>query len=196
MGDRGSLSDIIAGLVVREDPPTLGEAMEELGERGFGALMVILAFPAALPLPAAGYAVPFGMGILSLGIGLIMRRRSPWLPRRILGKRLPHVRGDFWGIRLLRRAEVLFRERPLGAGRFLSLSAGVVACLMGVLMMIPIPGTNTLPGAVAFALGLGLAYRDGVWILVACAAGIALLSLYVAVALGLVRVLGILGGGG
>ncbi len=68
---------------------TLGEALDFLGERGFGALLALLALPAALPLPAAGYAVPFGLGIFVLGIELIVGRPRPWLPARLLKISLP-----------------------------------------------------------------------------------------------------------
>jgi hypothetical protein len=68
-----------------------------------------------------------------------------------------------------------------------------MACAMGALMMIPIPGTNTLPGAVALLLGLGVLYRDGVWTSVSTLAGLLLLGLYGAVAGGALRLLGLLG---
>lgn len=193
MGDK-ALSEVLVELLSRDDPPFLGEATEEFGERGFGVLMALLALPAALPLPAAGYSIPFGAGIFALGLGLLLGRKRPWLPRRLLQRRLPRVDEASRGIRLLKRMELLLRPRWSQAGKFLRAVAGVIACLMGALMMIPIPGTNTFPGAVALLLGLGIAYRDGFWISVASLAGLLLLCLYAAVAFGLERFLGILGG--
>jgi hypothetical protein len=43
------------------DPLTLANVLRLAGERTFGFLFVLLALPSALPVPAAGYALPFGL---------------------------------------------------------------------------------------------------------------------------------------
>lgn len=168
--------------------PTVGALLDDLGGRGFGVLIALLSLPAALPLPAAGYAVPFGLGILSLGIGLLAGRTRPWLPRRVREMRLPPLPPDSRSLRLMARLEGLFRERPPRPQGPMRVLAGTVVCCMGALMMIPIPGTNTLPGVSALLIGLGLLYRDGLWTSVGVASGIGLLGLYAAAAMGLLRI--------
>lgn len=187
------LAQLLRGLLAREEPVTVGEVRAVLGERGFGVLLVLLAFPAALPLPAAGYSIPFGVGIFALGVGLVLGRENPALPRRLLEARLPRLTPGSWGFRFLLWLERLFRERPPHPGGPLRIQAGAVACVMGALMMIPIPGTNTLPGVVTFIIGLGVLYRDGLWTLIGTAAGLLLLGLYGAVVGGALRLLGLLG---
>ncbi len=166
---------------------TVDDLVEALGPRGFGALISLLALPAALPFPAAGYAIPFGMGIVILGLGLATGKGRPWLPARILKHRLPLPRPDSRIWRVLAYLESLFRERPPKLQGPLRVIAGAVTCCMGVLMMIPIPGTNTLPGASTFLMGLGLLYGDGLWTSAAVALGAGLLGLYAAAAVRIFR---------
>jgi hypothetical protein len=45
--------------------------------------------------------------------------------------------------------------------------------LMSIFMMIPIPGTNTVPAMVVFMIGMGLAERDGLILCLSSFAGIA-----------------------
>jgi len=171
------------------ESPTLGQALAALGDRGFGALFLLLALPAALPLPAVGYAVPFGFGILCLGIEFAWGRREPWLPRRLLSLGLPRANPDARALAILARLERWVGERrPLIRGPY-RLVTGSVLALLGALMMIPIPGTNTLPGACASVIGLGLLYRDGRLVLAGITFGVGLLVAYGAAVTGVLRFL-------
>ncbi len=169
------------------ESPTVGSALAVLGERGFGALIVLLALPAALPIPAVGYAVPFGFGIACLGLELSWGRKEPWLPRRVLSLRLPRADPDSRAIRFFAWLERWVGEHGPRIRGMYRLIAGLVLASMGILMMIPIPGTNTLPGASAFVIGLGLLYRDGRLVLAGAVFGLGLLAAYVVVALGISR---------
>ena len=59
---------------------TLGELSEAFGEKGFGMLLLLLAFPAALPIPAPGYATPFGILMIVLGSQMLRGYKTPQLP--------------------------------------------------------------------------------------------------------------------
>ena len=51
---------------------TIGGLLDHIGDRGFGLLLLVLALPAALPIPAPGYATPFGvLMVIALEMGLI-----------------------------------------------------------------------------------------------------------------------------
>lgn len=52
---------------------------------------------------------------------------------------------------------------------------------MGLLMILPIPLTNTLPAVVVFLVGVSLSERDGLIGIVAAAIGIAAVCLYGAI---------------
>ena len=177
----------------RAEKVTLSEILTLAGERIFGFLFVILALPSALPVPAPGYSIPFGIAMFFLAIQLIIGRDRPWLPAKIMNgsMSLNNVRGfvkkgNFW----LRKIEALTKPRfsylcTSIVGRVV---IGIAIALMSISMMIPIPGTNTLPAIGIFVTGFGLIEDDGVislFGLIICAMGAALsISILVAVVWG------------
>ena len=146
---------------------SLKEVLDLAGERTFGFLFVLLALPSALPVPAPGYAIPFGVVIFLLAVQLIAGRTRPWLPegwktrqfdlatvQKIIGASLP------W----LRRLEAIARPRmtPVCTSLPGRTVIGVAIALMAISMMLPIPLTNTLPAIGIFVTGFGLLDDDGV----------------------------------
>ena len=177
----------------RAEKVTLSEILTLAGERIFGFLFVILALPSALPVPAPGYSIPFGIAMFFLAIQLIIGRDRPWLPAKIMNgsMSLKNVqgfvkKGNFW----LRKIEALTKPRlsyicTSIVGRVI---IGIAIALMSISMMIPIPGTNTLPAIGIFVTGFGLIEDDGVISLlglIICVMGAALsISILVAVVWG------------
>ncbi|MCI2424532.1 exopolysaccharide biosynthesis protein [Candidatus Acetothermia bacterium] len=170
------------------DALSLKELLLLAREKGFGILFSLLALPAALPIPAAGFATPFGFAIVLLSFQFIIARPQPWLPRFILRRSLssPLVKGmKEKGGPLIHRIEKVMQPRmslfftPLG--RILS---GVMILLMGTLMMIPIPLTNTVPAAVVFLIGIGLLLKDGLVLAGGVLAGLGAIAFYVLILLG------------
>jgi hypothetical protein len=145
---------------------TLTDILLLAGERVFGFLFVILSFPSALPVPAPGYSTPFGVVIFLLALQLIKGDKTPWIPRKWVHHPidLKMVQGVLKaGLPWLRRIEILSRPRLTSVctslvGRTV-IGLGVVLC--GISMMIPIPGTNTLPAIGIFVTGFGLLEDDG-----------------------------------
>jgi len=145
---------------------TLTEIMELAGERVFGFLFVILALPSALPIPAPGYSIPFGILLFSLAVQLIAGASIPWLPQRWLNRpiSIDKVEGLVKaGVPWLQKIELISRPRltyicTSFAGRVV---IGCAIALMAISMMIPIPGTNTLPAIGIFVTGFGLLDDDG-----------------------------------
>ena len=177
----------------RDSKVTLSDILTLTGERVFGFLLVILSLPSALPVPAPGYSIPFGIAMFFLAIQLIIGRDRPWLPEKIVNgsMSLKSVqgfvkKGNFW----LRKIEALTKPRlsylcTSIAGRVI---IGVAIALMSISMMIPIPGTNTLPAIGIFVTGFGLVEDDGLISLlglIICALGAAVsISILVAVVWG------------
>lgn len=145
---------------------TLGDVVELAGERIFGFLFVLLALPSALPVPAPGYSIPFGILLLLLAIQLIVGSKTPWFPQKWLDHpiAIEKVRGFLkGGIPWLQKIEMVSRPRltyicvnPVGR-----IIIGCAIALMSISMMIPIPGTNTLPAIGIFITGFGLLDDDG-----------------------------------
>ncbi|MFH7245572.1 MAG: exopolysaccharide biosynthesis protein [Spirulina sp.] len=151
---------------VKTPQVTLKEILTLAGERTFGFLFVLLALPSALPIPAPGYSVPFGIVMLLLAVQLVIGRTRPWMPEKWSEKAfdLATVQkiiaaGTPW----LRRLEAISRPRltPVCASRPGRIVIGVAISLMAISMMIPIPLTNTLPAMGIFVTGFGLLDDDG-----------------------------------
>lgn len=148
------------------DPVALNDVLALASERIFGFLFVLLSLPSALPIPAPGYSVPFGILIFVLAVQLLAGAKQPWLPQRLAKQpmSLSQVQGVLKaGLPWLRRIEAISRPRftPLCtslAGRSI---LGSAIALMAISMMIPIPGTNTLPAMGIFITGFGLLEDDG-----------------------------------
>lgn len=145
---------------------TLGDLLDLAGERAFGFLFVLLSFPSALPIPAPGYSVPFGFAMLLLAGQLLIGQNEPWFPKswRNQGFEVNKVRQVLkMGLPWLRRIESISRPRLTQVctslpGRTV---IGLAIALMSISMMIPIPGTNTLPAIGIFVTGFGLLDDDG-----------------------------------
>jgi hypothetical protein len=150
----------------RSEKVTLADILLLAGERIFGFLLVILSLPSALPVPAPGYSTPFGVLIFLLAVQLVAGAKTPWLPGKMMNHQiqLSTVQGVLKaGLPWLRRIEAIARPRlsyicTTLPGR---VTIGVAIALMAISMMIPIPGTNTLPAMGIFVTAFGLSEDDG-----------------------------------
>ena len=164
--ERYFLTEPAAASGPRDGNVTLNELLTLAGERTFGFLFVMLSLPSALPIPAPGYSIPFGVVMALLAWQLIAGARQPWLPARWRqrGFNRDKVRGVIkTGLPWLRRIEMISRPRLASVctsviGRMV---IGCAILLMSLCMMIPIPGTNTLPAIGIFLIGFGLLDDDG-----------------------------------
>ena len=163
-------SEIVAAIEQSLPPdPRLGDLVDLLGEQAGGILLVVIAIPAIIPAPGIPLGAVFGtvlviiagrMAASGAGLGLPrwlaqVRLRAPLIT--LLSRRGPA---------LLRRIEHRLRPRAglLVTGRSKPPLALVMA-LMGVLIALPIPFGNTLPGLSVILMGLGLAIGDGLAVL-------------------------------
>jgi hypothetical protein len=152
-----------------EHPPervTLDDILTLAGERVFGFLFVLLALPSALPIPAPGYAIPFGILLFLLAAQLIVGAKTPWFPPRFRYHAIPIQQAQGFlkaGLPWLRRIEALSRPRltPICTSLPGRVVIGLAIALMAMSMMIPVPLTNTLPAMGIFVVGFGLIDDDG-----------------------------------
>lgn len=161
---------------------TIGNVCTEVGEKGFGVLLVMLSLPSALPIPAPGYSTPFGLAILLVAFQILRGQEKLWLPSRIqkveissvMGLRMASVAGKFLGA-----TERWIKPRH----KWITSTAGQVGlasivALMAILMLFPIPLTNTFPAMVIFLIGIALAEEDGLLAFVAFVIGALAVMLY------------------
>ena len=143
------------------------DILELAGERSFGFFLAVLSFPSALPLPAPGYSTPFGVFIVLLALQLVAGRTTPWLPKWVLQTSIERKHFQKWvqaGIPWLQRIEKIARPRwkQLCTTRLGQVWLGTWIGLMGISMIIPVPGTNTLPAMGVFVTAFGLLEEDGI----------------------------------
>lgn len=143
---------------------TLHEVVESLGERGFGALILVLALVALVPWPPGGKAL-FGIAIILMAVQLAMLRHDVWLPGwagRLGVSRDLYRRGTSKVLHHVARFERLSRPRWLFmTGNISDVLIGLTCVLMSIMMGMSVPLIDALPGIAMVLFGLGLMSRDG-----------------------------------
>ncbi len=156
---------------IRGDTVTLRELMAAIGEQGLLLLCALATLPFLFPVSIPGVSTVFGAAIILLGVAITLNR-LPWLPRRILDRRLdaaklvPALRK---GVRIVSRVDAWVRPRALRltAGH-MTMVNGCVLVFGGLLLMAPfglIPFSNTAPAVGILLLSIGMIQRDGVFVL-------------------------------
>lgn len=166
---------IFAGRIV-----TLGELLERLGHQATAVILVIFSIPAIIPTPGIPAGMIFGSALALLSLQLLAGGERFILPKRLARVKLPQgllQRMLAWLSPKLAWLESWMRPRMpvLSHHGFLKLH-GLFVFLMAVLIALPIPFGNVLPGLAIFLVGLGLAQRDGATILVGWAFGFAAIA--------------------
>ncbi len=163
---------------------TVAQLVERVGDRGFGLLLLVLSLPSALPVPAAGYSVPFGILLLVLAVQMLAGKERPVFPKKLeritlspaMAERL--LKGAAW---IFQKLEWVVRPRMRWVGSQAGIFfMGILVLVMSILMMIPIPLTNTAPALVIFLIGVGLTEEDGLFGIGACIVGVMAVCLYAA----------------
>lgn len=169
------LEDLVSGFA--EHKVTLGDLLDRLGHQATAVILVIFSIPAIIPTPGIPAGMIFGSALAVISLQLIAGGNRFVLPRRLAKTNLPQnllQRMLAWLVPKLAWLESWMRPRlpVLSKPGFLRLH-GLVVLVMAVLIALPIPFGNVLPGLSIFLIGLGLAQRDGVVILVGWAFGLA-----------------------
>jgi hypothetical protein len=164
------LSQILSGIAA--DPArervSVGDLLAAMGDRAFGALMLIFALPNLLPTPPGTSGI-LGLPLVFLAAQLMLGQR-PWLPKAIANRSMP--RADFSAVLdragpWLARVEKLLRPR-LGVLVHppAEYAIGVACLLLAVILILPIPLGNILPALAICMFSFGLLEKDGLWAIV------------------------------
>lgn len=170
---------------------TLQELLELIGEQGLLFFCIILTLPFILPVSIPGVSTVFGLVIILLGVGITLNR-IPWLPEKLMqrtisGEQLVPVleKGkDFFS-----KIEHLLHPRllMLSESAFINRFNGFMLIFAGILLLFPlglIPFSNTLPALAILLLAIGIAERDGYFILTGYGMVFATLIYFAALAIG------------
>jgi hypothetical protein len=165
-----AISDLLDFLVsdVSSESVSLNWILERLHERAFGLFLLILALPCCIPFL---YGIPqiVSLPLMFVSAQIMIGRRVPWLPGKLGARTVSAegLRGLFeragpW----LRRIEEISRPR-LG---FLTRPpsdrlVGAALVLFSASILVPVPGTNTLPGFAVVVIAMGVLQRDGLLVI-------------------------------
>lgn len=170
------ISDRLAQLVLdaRGGPVSLGWILAQLHERAFGVFLLILALPCCIPFL---YGLPqiVALPLMFVSAQILLGRHVPWLPARLAARAVSVEALDALARRSrpwLRRIEAVSRPR-LGALTRMPVDriVGGALVLFSASILVPLPGTNTVPGIAVVIIAMGLLQRDGLLILLGSALG-------------------------
>jgi len=158
------------------DAVTLAWILEQLHERAFGLFLLILALPCCIPFL---YGIPqvVALPLMFVSTQILLGRNTPWLPQR-LGIRSVSVEGlenlsqraGPW----LRRIEGISRPRLSSLTRSpTDRIVGVALVLFSAAILVPLPGTNTVPGIAVVIVSMVQLQRDGILVLLGALLGTA-----------------------
>lgn len=151
-----------------EETVTAGELIKRLEGRGLGLLLIILALPICIPnIP--GISTLFGLLLIGPSLQMLFGQRQLWMPR--LATRWSFKNETLTGalkacVSVLRKIEFLVRPRllVLTGGLWLRYF-GAQTLVLALILLLPMPGANIIPGIAVVLTGLGLLQRDGICLL-------------------------------
>jgi hypothetical protein len=180
----GRFSDQLESWLERDEPKTIGALTTLMGEKSFALILMLLLFPAAIPIPTGGVTHVLEIFALLVAVQVVLGRRELWLPRRVrehelgeamTGKAVPVL------VRRVRWFERWSRSRlarPLDtriAGSVLGVF--VLLFVVGALVAPPFSGLDTLPALGVVIVCLGIILDDVLVVALGIAAGTAGIAL-------------------
>jgi hypothetical protein len=177
-----STSDVLLS-VIREhagERMTLQQVMDGLAERSFGFLLLLFGLLSAIALVPL-MATIMGIPLLFFSLQMLFGAKTPWLPGFIAQHAF--AKNDLEhsiqrGIPIMQFVERLCRPRLLfltgGIGERV---LGLVVFVLALVIALPGPGTNFLPGIATAFMAIAIINRDGLLVLIGWA--VSAVSLYV-----------------
>ncbi len=166
-------SDVLSALIVSttgEGDISMREVLHLLGERVFGLAILVFSLPNSLPIPSPpGFSAITGIPIILLSLQMIMGRKTFWLPERIANYQFSRAKFVHFLVKalpLIRKFERLMHPRLLFMqSRGAECVIGGAFLLLAIVLSLPIPFGNFLPGLAMSVIALGMLERDGALII-------------------------------
>lgn len=168
---------------------SVAELLVALQDRALAALLLLFAFPNAVPVPPGTSAI-LGLPLVFLTAQLALGR-GPWLPG-FIGRR-SIARTSFAAVVAravpwLARAEKLLRPRltrwTCPPAEYL---IGAVCLFLAIVLVLPVPLGNMLPALSICLFSLGILERDGIWVIAGLVSSVAATTLVGGVLLALAK---------
>ena len=150
---------------------TFEDFLDLIGEQGSLLSCIILVAPFLLPVSFPGSSLPFGLAILLINVGIILKRH-PFIPKTIMDYRISqsNILKILNGMsRVLKALDKFTKPRltALADRPLIDYVSSTVMILSSFLLMLPLPVplTDFLPAYSILFLALGSIERDGYLIL-------------------------------
>ena len=156
-------------LHLRRAELSLGEMLDRIErDDGPGPVLFVLTLPILLPLPP-GVSMVLALPLLLVAPQIAIGRRQIWLPQVLLRrtiKRPPLVKLLKRVLPRLERVEKVVRPRlRFLTGRVGACMVGVACTIIALVLVLPIPFANLVPALALGAFSIGLARKDGLFVL-------------------------------
>jgi hypothetical protein len=158
---------------------TVDYILRMLGDRAFAVAILIFALPNSLPIPGIpGVSTLTGVPILFIAVQMLQGKAAIWLPRRFAERRISQANL----IKMINKVmpAIVWLERYITPRWGWAVSAraervlALLFIVLAVIIALPIPGGNFLPGLSMALIALGMVEKDGLF--VACAVGFTLVG--------------------
>jgi hypothetical protein len=175
------------------DRVTIRALLCTLGRKSTELVLMLLSLPAIVPTPGIPAGLIFGTALSLVALQILIKAKRVSLPHPI--ERLEFSRSRLLDIVTRANGKMAFVERRLRE-RWLSFlsptsvkALALLLVLMGVLIALPIPFGNVLPGIASLLVALGLMSRDGLVVAVGVGFGFLALSTFLVLVVGSWRLL-------
>jgi len=155
---------------------TFAELLDQFSERAWGLFLLLALLPNFIPIPVGVGAIS-GALIVLIGVQLLFHVEHPWLPKFLARRDIERAtlvrfrnRLDKW----LGRIEKLIKPRWQGVldNKYGHAFSGFMLIVLGLILALPIPGTNYVFGSLLLGYALALIERDGKLMLVCWTLGL------------------------
>lgn len=151
------------------DTITVDDLKKALSGRSYGVLLLVLALPNLLPIPAPGLSAALGLPLCIITLQWMLGKESPWFPRfvakrkiktaqlkRIITRAIPYIEKLEW---VLKPRLQFFTAPPA------SYAIAFICVALSILIMLPVPFGNALPALVICFFALALIQHDGLFVI-------------------------------
>ena len=168
-------SDILRVILARcegEGSISIGEFLNLLGDRAFCLAILVFALPNSLPIPGIpGFSTITGLPIVFIAAQMMLGRDVIWLPKRVAARSFSKstlAKILTKSIPFIEKLEKFLKPRwtwlTEGFGERV---VGLMLVVLALILSLPIPGGNFLPGISITLLSLCLLEKDGKLLLAA-----------------------------
>ncbi len=158
-----------------DDHVSLGWLIENLRERSFGIVMLILGLVALIP----GVSGIIAVLLMIPALQMILARKAPYFPGVIARRRIPRAKLARMIARInpvLRRIERVVRPRWPTPFEATKRAVGFLVILLAATLLAPIPFSNIVPALVIVLLSFAYLEEDGIALCVALLAALVSLA--------------------